>query len=161
MKSNRVSIELPKELNEEILKKLEEIKKLIEPYTVSITVEERGALPKMKDKSLAFVSKALSYSQTNPTYVPKDLMSVPEMAKDFNLNQSLQPMIALVEQLDEKLVDMAMLSGHEAYTEALLYYKSVKMYAQAGDSAAKVIYDDLSTRFPGARSSKKAEESKS
>lgn len=159
MKTNRVSAELPKSVSEDVLKKLEEIKKIMEPYMVSMTKEERGSLPKMKDKSIAFVSKALSYSQTNPKYVPNDLMNVSDMARDFSLNQSLQPIVALVQQLDESLMDTSMLSGHEAYAEALLYYKSVKMYAQAGDSAAKVIYDDLSVRFAVAKSSKKEEES--
>ena len=40
-----------------------------------------------------------------------------------------------------------MLSGHEAYAQALLYYASVKMAAKLGDQDAKSIQEDLGKRF--------------
>lgn len=46
-----------------------------------------------------------------------------------------------------------MLSGHEAYVQALYYYGSVKLAAKAGDTEAKTIVEDLSKRFPNSRNS--------
>ena len=70
-----------------------------------------------------------------------------EFAKDFTLNQSLQPVYNSLKQLVDNLSDTLMLSGHEAYAQALLYYASVKMAARLGDQDAKSIHEDLSKRF--------------
>jgi hypothetical protein len=60
-----------------------------------------------------------------------------------------------LKQLVDNLSDTLMLSGHEAYAQALLYYASVKMAAKLGDQDAKSIQEDLGKRFaPQGRRSK-------
>jgi hypothetical protein len=49
--------------------------------------------------------------------------------------------------------DTIMLTGHEAYVQALYYYGSVKLAARAGDAEAKTIAEDLSKRFPRGKAS--------
>ena len=43
-----------------------------------------------------------------------------------------------------------MQAGHEAYESALAFYNAVKVAARNNVPGAKVIYEDLSQRFPGA-----------
>lgn len=147
MQKNLISVEIPKEVTTEVVAKLQEIKALLAPYTASLTKEDRVALAKMGDKSLAFVSKVVEYVETNPKFIPA-MMNVAEFKKDFSANQQMTPLQTLCDQLSESVKDTTILTGSEAYTQALYYYNNVKMFAKTGDTEAKVIYEELSQRFP-------------
>ena len=45
--------------------------------------------------------------------------------------------------------DTVILAGSEAYVAALSYYNAVKQAVKMNVAGAKVIYDDLRTRFEG------------
>jgi hypothetical protein len=45
--------------------------------------------------------------------------------------------------------DLILLTGNDTFSAGLLYYKSVKAAADAGQAKAKPIYEDLAKRFPG------------
>lgn len=147
MSKNIISVEMPKEVATQVSTKLQEIKTLLAPYLGVLTAEERASLPKMGDKSLAFVSKVVEYTTTNPQFIPA-MMNADEFKKDFKANQDLIPIQAVIKQIGEMLKDTSILTGHEAYVQALYYYASVKMFAKTGDSAAKAVLEDLSKRFP-------------
>ena len=159
MNTNRISAVLPDAVKTQVQQKIQEITDLLVPYVTSLTNEERGNLPKMADKTLAFVTKTVEYTQSNPKYINTDFLDAPELQKDYELNQDILPLLAIVNQLAKSLEDTAMLSGHEAYVAALVYYNNVKYYATNGDATARTIYEDLKKRFPG-RKSKKIDENK-
>ena len=152
MSKNQISVEIPQEVLAQISTKFQEIKTLLAPYLVSITTEERKSLPKMSDKTVAFVSKVVEYTASNPKYIPS-MMEPAEFKKDYDANQALLPLNAVSQQVSEMMKDTIMLAGHEAYVQALYYYGSVKLAAKSGDSEAKTIYEDLSKRFPRSKSS--------
>lgn len=112
-----------------------------------MTVDERKTLPKMSDKSVAFVNKLVEYTIANPKFIPP-MMDAEECKKDYKANQSLLPLYASSQQISEIMKDTIMLCGYEAYVQALYYYGSVKLAARAGDAEAKTIAKDLSKRFP-------------
>jgi hypothetical protein len=118
------------------------------PALINLTIDERKALPKMGDKTLAFVGKALDYAKQNPSLVPT-FLNVAEFEKDViavnTLNSILKPML----QLTEKLDDTTLLAGSEAYTAALVFYTAIKAAEKAGVPGVKSINDDLQARFPG------------
>lgn len=154
MPKNLISMEVPAETLTKLQEKLKELRELLAPYLVTLTLEDRKSLPKMSDKTLAFVSKTAEYVKSNPKLIPP-MMEAEELGKDFTLNQSLQPVYNSLKQLVDNLSDTLMLSGHEAYAQALLYYASVKMAARLGDQDAKSIHEDLGKRFaPQGRRSK-------
>ena len=66
-----------------------------------------------------------------------------------NLSQMLAP-------ISDALDDSLMLSGSEAYQGALVFYSNVKSAAKVHVPKAQTVYDDLSTRFPGAPAKKAA-----
>lgn len=147
MDKNTISVEIPKEVATQVTTKLQEIKTLLAPYTAKLTKEDRINLAKMGDKTLAFVSKVMEYVVTNPKFIPA-MMNVEEFKKDFNANQQMVPFQTLADQISEAVKDTSILTGNEAYTQALYYYGNVKFFAKSGDPEAKVIYEELSRRFP-------------
>jgi hypothetical protein len=159
MNSNRISVALPEEVITQVKQKISEINTLMKPYLASLTKEERESLPKMADKTLAFVTKVVEYVKSNPKYILTDFMDAAELKKDYDLYQDVLPLLALVNQVGKSFQDTTMLAGHEAYVAALPYYKNVKIYSDNGDATARAIYDDLKKRFPGRKTGKtKSEE---
>ncbi|MDB6061107.1 MAG: hypothetical protein JWM78_1210 [Verrucomicrobiaceae bacterium] len=120
---------------------------LLPPHLISLSADARRELPKMGDKSLAFVRKAREYAASNPELVPgflnlqmfdADLQGVDALS---NLLRTLLPLTANIE-------DSLLLTASESYQAALVFYRSVRAAAQSGQLNAKTIYEDLSTRFP-------------
>lgn len=147
MSKNTVSVQLPQEVVTQLENKFKEIKELLAPYTVTLTGDERVSMPKMSDKSVAFVSKVVDYTISNPKLIPP-MMQPEELKKDFEANKTLQPIYAISQQISDMMKDTLIVTGSEAYTQALLYYASVKMAVKMGDSEAKSIQEDLGKRFP-------------
>ena len=54
-----------------------------------------------------------------------------------------------VRQLLQGVGDTVMLSGSEAYNEALIYYNAVKRAASEDIPGAKAEYEEMKNRFPG------------
>lgn len=154
MPKNQISAAISDQTLAQIETKISEIRQLLSPYLVNLTPEERTKLPKMSDKSVSFVSKVMEYIKTNPDLIPP-MMDKEEMEKDFKLNQSLQPVFKILKQLSENVSETLMLTGHEAYVQALLYYATVKMAAKTGSPDAKTIQEDLGKRFAKKSPSKK------
>lgn len=152
MSKNQISVEIPQQVLSEVNTKLQEIKDLLAPFMGSLTVDERKSLPKMSDKTVAFVTKVIEYTNSNPKFIPP-MMDASEFKKDYRANQVLLPIHATSQQVSELMRDTIMLTGHEAYVQALYYYGSVKLAAKAGDSEAKIIQEDLSKRFPRGKAS--------
>jgi len=147
--ANRVSADIPAAVITEVTTKLNEVRALLVPYLEALTPEERRTLPKMSDKTIAFVNKTETYTISNPEFAP-GFMEVAEFAKDMQVVVELKPILDICEQLVSNLDDTSMLAGSEAYVQALMYYNGVKLAAKTGQASARPIYDDLSVRFPGA-----------
>jgi hypothetical protein len=143
---NTVSIQIPAD----DLKKITDAFKLIEdtlkPYLVSLTSDERKTLPKMGDKTIPFVEKVTEYAITNPEFAPS-YMRPQELLIDFKAVSDLTLFLRPTEQLSSTLNDTILLSGSEAYSEALIYYNSVKQAAKNNVPNAKTIFEDLKKRF--------------
>jgi hypothetical protein len=153
MAVNRLNTEIPQEVITQVSEKFKEIKELLAPYTENLSTEEKRSLAKMSDKTLAFVSKVVEYTNLNPKFIPA-VMKKEDLQQDFRAHQSLTPLSFTCEQLAGILKDTLMIAGHEAYKLALLYYGSIKLAAKAGDTEAKTIFDNLSKRFPKGKSAK-------
>lgn len=151
MSKNQISVDIPEDVVALVSTRFQEIKDLLAPYMGVMTIEERKSLPKMSDKSVAFVNKVVEYTIANPKFIPP-MMDAIECRKDYKANQALLPLHAASQQIGEIMKDTLMLCGHEAYVQALYYYGSIKLAARAGDAEAKTIAEDLSKRFPRGKS---------
>jgi hypothetical protein len=61
---------------------LTQVIELLAPYTIALTPAERHELPKMGEKTLAFVEKAHQFAQQNPAFLPPYL-DIAEFGIDF------------------------------------------------------------------------------
>ena len=147
---NRSNVVIPQTVIDEVTTKLNEIKTALAPYVVNLTAEERKDLFKMSDKSQAFVTKVAEYTNTNPEFIPP-FMSKPNLQLDLDNAMKLEPILQVAHQVCDNVSDTKMVSGSEAFLEALTYYNSVKQADKNGVANARSIYEELSKRFPGRR----------
>lgn len=117
------------------------------PHLINLTLDERRELPKMGDKSLAFVRKAREYAANNPELVPAYL-SVPMFDADLRSVETLSNLLRTLQPLVDNLEDSMVLAGSESYQAALCFYRAAKGAAVDGQPKAKTIVDDLAARFP-------------
>ena len=145
---NRVSIELTEEQKTNINNGIDAIESAFEDRLIALSKGERQQLPKMSDKTIPFVDKTLAYVKSNPEFAPP-YMDSEELDVDFQAVKDLNLIYNRLFQLISNLDDTIMLSGSEAYVTSLQYYNTVKVASRMNIPGAKVIYEDLKTRFPG------------
>ena len=125
-----------------LLQRLLRSKKL--PFLVDLSAEERKALPKMGDKSRAFVSKALEVATQNPDFLPRSF-DLDEMRKDVQLFEALFPLLMALTQLQELVDDTCLAVGSEAYASALQVYNYAKASGQG--SGLDSVIGEMGQRF--------------
>jgi hypothetical protein len=155
--SNLVSLAIPAADLEEAKQLYAQAGALLVPHLLNLTPEESRELPKMGDKSYAFVTKALEYLKVPGSPVPP-YTNVAEMEVDLKGYDTIRQILQSIMPTVDLLQDTMLVSGSEAYTAALTYYNYIKGAAKAGVPGAQTIYDDLSARFPGRPSSKTQQE---
>lgn len=144
---NLFELNLPAADLQNIQAALQTLTTTLAPHLISLSAETRRELPKMGDKSLAFVRKAREYAANNPELVPAYL-SLELFEADLRGVDTLTNMLRVLQPLIANMEDSLILGGSEAYQAALTFYRSVKVAAQVGQLNAKTIADDLSARFP-------------
>jgi hypothetical protein len=125
------------------------------PFLIDLTVEERKALPKLGDKSRAFVTKALEVATQNPDFLPRSF-DLEEMRRDVQLFEAMYPIVIALAQLQELMDDTYTAVGSEAYSAALTVYNYAKASGQG--SGLEAVVDELGQRF--ARKSRRKEPQK-
>ncbi len=154
MTSNRISASLSQADREEVMVAIATIKEKL-PFLIDLTAEERKALPKMGDKSRAFVSKALEVATQNSDFLPRSF-DIEEMRRDVELFEGLYPVVMALMQLQELLDNTYVAVGSEAYAAALAVYTYVKASGQG--AGLEAVVDELGQRF--ARKSRKVKPQK-
>ncbi|MCR4416116.1 MAG: hypothetical protein NUV92_00015 [Ignavibacteria bacterium] len=152
MPYQNISYELKDNEKNEIIELINQINQKL-PFLINLTPEERMELPKMGDKTIPFVEKALELSNLNPNLVPP-YINLDELRKDLELSKSLREILNLVGQLYEKLSDTYTAVGSEAYVSALAFYNSAKSAAKSNVPGTDVIVNELGKRFTGQGKSK-------
>lgn len=152
---NAISVKIPETDMAEIRNALGVLQEKLAPHLASLSAQDRMELPKMGDKTVAFVRKSYEYAvkhrELAPAFLDMDQLGIDLGAVDFfrDLAEVLTPISAAVD-------DSLTLSGSEAYQGALLIYGGIKAAAKARHPNAIAIYEELSTRFPGAPKKRKA-----
>jgi len=145
---NLISLQIPAEDQTAIYDALNVLQTRLVPHLVDLTPAERKEIPKMGDKTLAFVTKAQAYIEQNPTLVPAYL-DTEQMKIDLDAVAELKKLLTPLKQITNLVDDSYLLSGSEAYISSLYFYNYLKGASRAGVLGTDVIYDDLKARFPG------------
>jgi len=158
---NRISIEPSPAIVKQVIEHIVTAHDLLKPYLQGLSAEERLVLPKMSDKTVAFVDKTNNYANSHNDFAPR-FLNVPELGKDVTAVKTLKPILDVLATLHSDVDDTVLLCGSEAYAASRIYYNSVVYAAKQGTASAKPIMDDLSKRFPGTPRKKadKADEGK-
>jgi len=146
--AKRTSFNIPDDDLQAVQAAVQTLQARLVPHLVNIGPDEKRALSKMGSKSVDFVSKTLTYANTNPQFKPAfvDIDSFSSDVAAFGVLRSLQqPVSQLADMLDDSLA----LTGSDAMNAALAYYQSVKTANKLNMPGAATIADDLATRFAG------------
>jgi hypothetical protein len=147
---NRVSAKLSPADRDAVLAAVKTIKDKL-PFLIDLSPEDRRALPKLGDKSRAFVSKALEVAIQNPDFLPRSF-DLDEMKQDVELFESMYPVLISLAQLNELVEDTVMEVGSEAYAAALMVYNFAK--ANGTGSGLDGVVDEMGKRFARKSNSK-------
>ena len=121
---NRIEATLTAEDRDKVLSLIEQIRVLM-PFLIDLTLEEKQSLAKMGDKRRAFVSNALTLAEQDDSFLPRSF-DVAEMRKDVELTANLRPIVVALMQLTEFVDDTETLVGSEAYAAGLVVYSSAQ-----------------------------------
>lgn len=152
---NRISVIVPKEVEEAFLKKIAEAEELVKPYLVQVSDKGKGTLLRVGDGLMPFVVKCLEYAKTDLEFAPRYL-EVEEFSNDVGSLSSMDRMNSSIDKLNASIDDTRALLANDSYAEATAYYRAVKDAARGGDAKAKVIYEDLSKWFTNRAPASKA-----
>lgn len=144
--TNLVSFIIPQADKDAILQHLAGLKALLQPYVYPLTDDQRDTLPRMGDKTLPFVQKALEYAGINKEFLPQTV-DMAEWQKDLDSWQVLTGIKNQLQQLMADVTDTTILLGSEAYTPARFYNDQVKMGVKQGVASAKPIANNLGKRY--------------
>jgi len=85
---DQVSLDIPKADIEEVKAAIQVLNDKLMPHMVNLSNEDRRELPKMGDKTFAFVSKSHAHMQSNPSLVPP-YVNVEDLKVDLEAVQTL------------------------------------------------------------------------
>jgi hypothetical protein len=140
---NRIDAELSAAARGAILDSIEQINTKA-PLLINLTKEERSELPKMGDKSRAFVQAALALAEEDDSFLPRSFDKA-EMRQDEDLYNALNQVYVPLTILYEKLQDTMLLTGSDLYVAALEVYAAAKRSGQ-GEGLDQLV-DALGRRF--------------
>lgn len=150
---NLIEVNIPEADMSEINQAITTLNEKLLPHLVNLSPGDRLELPKMGDKTVAFVTKSISHMEENPNLIPKYLEVAP-VKVDLAAIEMLRKILSALKNLADMADDTMLLSGSEAYVAALAFYNYIKGAARANVPGAEMIYNDLKKRFPGGSRSK-------
>lgn len=115
------------------------------PFLIDLTKEQKKALPKFGDKSVAFVNKTLEFSKEHSDVLPARL-PMEEFAVDVDLYNQMFMINQKAKKLSDQINDTYLQVGAEAYSTALAIYANLKINKDLFDGSEQVL-DELSKRF--------------
>lgn len=113
-------------------------------FVQSISAEERREMLHLGDRSISFVQKAKDLAQRDDSFLPRSF-SVEEMQRDLQAYQQLEEIRQHLQALLSKVTDTQSVAGSEAYSAALVVYKSAKAHGKT--EGLEAVLDELGQRF--------------
>ena len=144
--TNINAVAVPAAVLADALKHLQQARAALAPYLHPLTPQQREELPKMGDKTLAFVTKMADYAQALPTLMPAYL-DVPGLVIDAATSNGLLPLLQEADGLALDLDSTRMVAGSEGYTAALMGYAALQGAAKANQPGAQAAVAELAPRF--------------
>jgi hypothetical protein len=145
--NQRMSLNMPEAEAQAVRDAVKVLQDTLVPHLINLGPEERRALPKMGDKTVAFVSKAMQYAREHPDMLPP-FVDIDEFARDLAAVELLLGLLRPLRQVVDMVEDSMLLAGSEAYSAGLAFYEVAKAYAKRNVAGAGTIADDLASSLP-------------
>lgn len=146
MTENRIAFSLTADEQKQITDAFDVIFGVLKPHEVVLSDTERKTLPKMADATLPFVEKVEGYAVSHPEFKP-NYVNAQDLTIDVQGYKLSSRLLTPAYNIVRLLEDISILSGSEAYSSALSYYRSVQMQARDSQRGAKTVFEDLQQRF--------------
>lgn len=143
---NQVSQLVPADRLAQVQQHLDAARALLAPYLVPLTPEQRQELPKMGDKSVAFVQKAAEYSTALAPY-----LDAAGLRTDARVSTDLLPVYTALLGLTTDVDSTRLAAGSEGYSAALLVYAALQAAAKQNQPGAQAAMGELGERFAAQR----------
>ena len=117
---------------------------------VSLTDRERQSLQGTRARRYGFIDRLADIAGDNMRYAPAD-WDVEELRNFVRQIERLRNIEAELMQLTRSIGDQLLLTNNEAYRMALLYYGSVRNFANMHDDGAKALFAMLREFFTSRR----------
>ncbi len=144
--NNLNTVVIPADVLAGALAKIREARAALAPYLHPLTPQQREDLPKMGDKSLAFVTKVAEYAQSLPALMPSYLDAA-GLAIDAATSNALLPIYLETDALALDLDSTRMVAGSEGYAAALIGYGALQGAAKDNQPGAQAAVAELAPRF--------------
>lgn len=145
---NRISIVITSAQKTAIANAITALKDATKDILIELDPEDKQALPKIADKTLAFDEKCKAYMTSRPDLIPT-YVDMTEMAKDRTAIDDLLPCLRELQPICSAFEDTVTLLYSDVYGGDLGFMQNTKQAAKRGVQGAQTIYDDLKERFPG------------
>jgi hypothetical protein len=114
------------------------------PFLIDLNADDRRNLPKLGNKSRAFVDQGLALANQNPGILPRSF-DLEEYGRDVALVRQLEPLVMALGQLQGRLEDTLLAAGSDAYSQTVLVYQAAKLAGK--DGSLEQHLDALGRRF--------------
>jgi hypothetical protein len=145
---NMISFSIPDNDLADVKAAIAVLKSKLVPHLKTLSPAERMEIPKMGDKTVAFVQKACEHCEQNPDLRPP-FLDFQEFKNDVTAIAAIRSIYSPLSEIIDSLDDTLMLAGSDAYAASLIFYQTAKNAQKSDIHAAKTVYNDLSGRFPG------------
>lgn len=147
---NKISFVLTSEELNQLTQAFDALKTVLEPKLITLSASDKKELPKMGDKTVAFVEKSVEYADMYPNFIPS-FIDMGEVKIDLESVRTLRQLLTPLQRITNMVDDTITLAGSEAYGSALSIYKVIKNAASMGQPGAVEAAAELKNRFPGKR----------
>ncbi len=154
---NLISFTLTEEQSNSLDSAFNTIDDILLSALVTLKKEDKLALATVKVKNFSFIKDCYRFMKQYPDFVPP-YINAAEMGIDIEAFEKLGIIYNKINEIRSALDDSMKLSGSEAYTAALTFYKYIAGAAKANVPGTKPVYEELKKRF--ARKTNKIEETK-
>ncbi len=143
MNNDRIKGELTSEQQAAALQAIADIEAKL-PFLIDLSVDERRALPKMGDKSRAFVDQGLVVATQNEGIMPRNF-DIDEYRRDVEMYRRMESILLSLQKLMKRVEDTNLAAGSDAYGQTLLVYQAAKMAGKDGSLGPHL--DRMGRRF--------------
>ena len=122
--------ELPTDQQSALLQAISDIQSKL-PFLLDLTTADRRSLPKLGDKSRAFIDHGLVLATQNTGILPRNF-DLEQYSQEVMLVRQLEPVILAMRQLMKRMEDNFMAIGSDAYSQTLVIYQVAKLADKSG-----------------------------